>query len=120
MLPQTEDRRQTGEPKPSLHEVGAGKRSRKSWVVLAVAVAAVAALLGSGIWSRVKAGATLRVETVQAAMPAVSVVSPKQTSPAEEIILPGNVQPYITSPIYARTNGYLKKWHTLSRESYLL
>jgi RND family efflux transporter MFP subunit len=41
----------------------------------------------------------------------VSVVSPAQTAPAEEIILPGNVQPFITSPIYARTNGYLKKWY---------
>jgi RND family efflux transporter MFP subunit len=72
---------------------------------------AVAALLGSGIWSRVKAGATLRAETVQAAVPAVSVVSPKRTAPADEIILPGNVQPYISSPVYARTNGYLKKWY---------
>jgi len=44
-------------------------------------------------------------------LPSVSVVSPKQTTPAEEIILPGNVQPYISSPIYARTNGYLKKWY---------
>jgi RND family efflux transporter MFP subunit len=42
---------------------------------------------------------------------AVSVVSPKQTAPAQEIILPGNVQPYITAPIYSRTNGYLKKWY---------
>jgi RND family efflux transporter MFP subunit len=41
----------------------------------------------------------------------VSVVSPKQTTPAEEIILPGNVQPFITSPIYSRTSGYLKKWY---------
>ena len=41
----------------------------------------------------------------------MSVVSPKRTTPAEEIILPGNVQPYISSPIYARTNGYLKKWY---------
>ena len=41
----------------------------------------------------------------------MSVVSPKQTAPADEIILPGNVQPFITSPIYARTNGYLKKWY---------
>jgi RND family efflux transporter MFP subunit len=39
------------------------------------------------------------------------VVSPKRTSPADEIILPGNVQPYISSPIYARTNGYLRKWY---------
>ena len=45
------------------------------------------------------------------ALPSVSVVSPKQTGPADEIILPGNVQPFISSPIYARTNGYLKKWY---------
>ena len=41
----------------------------------------------------------------------MSVVSPKRTAPADEIILPGNVQPFITSPVYARTNGYLKKWY---------
>jgi RND family efflux transporter MFP subunit len=41
----------------------------------------------------------------------VSVVSPKRTTTADEVILPGNVQPYISSPIYARTNGYLKKWY---------
>ena len=111
MLPQTEDRRQIGEPIPPLNDAGAGKGSRKAWIVLAIAVMAVAALLGSGIWSRVKASATLRAETVQAAVPAVSVVSPKRTAPADEIILPGNVQPYISSPVYARTNGYLKKWY---------
>jgi RND family efflux transporter MFP subunit len=45
------------------------------------------------------------------ARPAVSVVLPKRTAPAQEIILPGNVQPFTTSPIYARTNGYLRKWY---------
>jgi RND family efflux transporter MFP subunit len=111
MVPQTEETRPIGGPIPPLDAAGAGKRSRKSWIVLAIAVLAVAALLGSGIWSRVRAGATLRAETVQAAVPAVSVVSPKRTAPADEIILPGNVQPYISSPVYARTNGYLKKWY---------
>ena len=86
-------------------------RSHKSWLAIAIAVIVVAALLASGIWSRVKARNTLDKETAQAALPAVSVVSPKQTTPADEIILPGNVQPFITSPIYARTNGYLKKWY---------
>jgi RND family efflux transporter MFP subunit len=74
-------------------------------------VIAVAALLVSGIWSRVKARNTLNTETAQAALAAVSVVSPKQTAPADEIILPGNVQPFITSPIYSRSPGYLKKWY---------
>src|SRR6202165_3040590 len=115
MLPQTEDARTEdtrqigGQILPS-NDGGAGKRWRKSWLVLAIAVIAVAALLMSGIWSRVKARNTLNTETAQAAVPAVSVVSPKQTAPTDEIILPGNVQPFITSPIYARTNGYLKKW----------
>src|ERR1700680_3085782 len=116
MLPETEDARTQdtrqigGQILPS-NDGGAGKRSRKSWFVLAIAVIAVAALLMSGIWSRVKARNTLNTETAQAAVPAVSVVSPKQTAPTDEIILPGNVQPFITSPIYSRTNGYLKKWY---------
>jgi RND family efflux transporter MFP subunit len=111
MVTQTEDRQQVGEQTPPLNHVVAQKRSRRAWLALALAVIAVAAVLVSGIWSRVKAGTTLRVETAQAALPAVSVVSPQQTAPADEIILPGNVQPFITSPIYARTNGYLKKWY---------
>src|SRR6202011_4585430 len=116
MLPETEDARtedtrQIGEQILPSNDGGAGKHSRKSWFVLAITVIAVAALLMSGIWSRVKARNTLNTETAQAAVPAVSVVSPKQTAPTDEIILPGNVQPFITSPIYSRTNGYLKKWY---------
>src|SRR6202158_3645058 len=115
MLPQnqaqTEDtRRIDGHPPPML-EVEVRESSHKRWLVPAIALIAVATLLIWGIWSRVKARSALRAETVQAAVPAVSVVSPKRTAPADEIILPGNVQPFITSPIYARTNGYLKKWY---------
>ena len=112
MSPQTEDIRQVGgQPLLLKHDAGVNKRAPKHWLGLAIAVIVVAALLISGIWSRIKARTTLNAETAQLALPAVSVVSPKQTAPADEIILPGNVQPYITSPIYARTNGYLKKWY---------
>jgi RND family efflux transporter MFP subunit len=38
-------------------------------------------------------------------------VLPKQTAPDQEIVLPADVQPYITSPIYAQATGYLKKWY---------
>lgn len=110
MLPQT-DIQTMAERSPAANGGDAGQRTHKQWLVLAVAVILVAALLISGIRSRVRARAALDTETTQAALTAVSVVSPKQTTPAEEIILPGNVQPYISSPIYARTNGYLKKWY---------
>jgi multidrug efflux pump subunit AcrA (membrane-fusion protein) len=108
---QTEERQQVADQTPALSDVKTAKGSRKSWLALAIAASVVAALLVSGIWSRVKANATLRAETVQAALTSVSVVAPKQTAPADQIILPGNVQPFISSPIYARTNGYLKKWY---------
>jgi RND family efflux transporter MFP subunit len=111
MLPQTEDVRQIGgSTLPSTPAAG-GLRHHKAWLGLAIVVIGVGALLISGIWSRVRTGTTLSAETAQIAITSVSVVSPERTSPAQEIILPGNVQPFITSPIYSRTNGYLKTWY---------
>jgi RND family efflux transporter MFP subunit len=111
MSPQTEEKRPIDAQTPPLNPVEARRRSRKSWLLLAIVVIVVGGVLASGIWSRVKARTTLSAETAQVALTAVSVVSPTRTAPSEEIILPGNVQPFITSPIYARTNGYLKKWY---------
>ena len=71
----------------------------------------VLAVLFFGIRSRLNAETSLRTVTAQMAVPSVSVVRPKPAAPAQEIILPGNMQPFISSPIYARTDGYLKKWY---------
>jgi RND family efflux transporter MFP subunit len=95
----------------ALNHAGAGRLGRGRWLLLAIAAIVAITLLASGIWSRVKAEKSLRAETAQVALTAVSVALPKPATPAAEIILPGNVQPYITSPIYSRTNGYLKKWY---------
>ena len=64
-----------------------------------------------GIGSRVSAEAALSVETEAAAIPSVAVVYPTPGSPSQEIVLPGNAQAFTDTPIYARTNGYLKAWH---------
>jgi RND family efflux transporter MFP subunit len=94
-----------------LAQRNAGKQSPKRWLAALVIALIVAAILIFGIRSRVKAENNLRTATAQMAVPSVSVVKPKQTASAQEIILPGNVQPFISSPIYARTDGYLKKWY---------
>jgi len=111
MLPQTEDSRPTGGQTLPSKDVAVHQRSRRTWLVLAVALLVVAAVLFWGIWSRVRAARTVRAETVQAALTSVSVVLPQRASPAQQIILPGNVQPFSSSPVYARTNGYLRKWY---------
>lgn len=111
MLPRIEETKQIGEQTLPLNDMEVGKHPRKPWLLLTIVLLAVATVFLWGVWSRVRARTALKAETAQVARPAVSVVSPKQTAPAQEIILPGNVQPFITSPIYARTNGYLRKWY---------
>jgi RND family efflux transporter MFP subunit len=53
----------------------------------------------------------LAKETETLAVPTVSVVHPIAESDSEDLVLPSTLQAYVESPIYARTNGYLKKWY---------
>ena len=64
-----------------------------------------------GIHSRVSAESSLQVTTEQASVSTVNVIHPQLGARAQEIVLPGNTQAFIDSPIYARTNGYLKRWY---------
>ena len=53
----------------------------------------------------------LAKETETLAIPTVAVIHAGVESAEEDLVLPGAMQAYVESPIYARTNGYLKKWH---------
>ncbi len=50
-------------------------------------------------------------ETETASVPTVAVVHPLAENPDEELLLPGTLQAYEESPIFARTNGYLLRWY---------
>src|SRR5579859_1776004 len=65
-----------------------------------------------GINSRIRAAAVVKQETLEQAVPTVLVIHPKRGSMKDEIVLPGNIQAFVDAPIYARTSGYLKAWHT--------
>jgi RND family efflux transporter MFP subunit len=84
---------------------------RISWWIPASAVAVVALIIFFGIRSRVSAEANVARATHEAAMPIVNVVHPVADAPLQEIALPGNTVAFIDAPIYARTNGYLKRWY---------
>jgi RND family efflux transporter MFP subunit len=87
------------------------RRSRRGWLIGGAIFLVFAGVLISGILERIHTNASLRTETADLAVPAVSVVAPKRAAPSQEIVLPGNVQPFITSPVFARTNGYLEHWY---------
>jgi RND family efflux transporter MFP subunit len=53
----------------------------------------------------------LAEETEALAIPTVAVIHPTAEVAQEDLVLPGTLQAYVDSPIYARTNGYLQKWY---------
>ncbi|OAJ60459.1 efflux transporter periplasmic adaptor subunit [Paraburkholderia ginsengiterrae] len=92
----------------SARDAAQGHRAR--WIGVAVAVAVVA-LAAQGIWSRHDAHAELERAAEHASQTSVEVVRPQKSTSGPDLMLPGNVQAFLDTPIYARTNGYLKKWY---------
>jgi len=90
---------------------GRQQQPRRHWLALALVLAAVLGAFAFGIHSRIQAEANLRNVNAELGVTSVSVVQPKRAAPAQELILPGSIQSFISSPIYARTDGYLKKWY---------
>ena len=54
---------------------------------------------------------TLAEETETLAIQTVGVIHPTPETSEEDLVLPGTMEAFVESPIYARTNGYLKKWY---------
>lgn len=80
-------------------------------VILLIGVVVVGLLVVSGILPRLRSRKALAAETSELAAPTVLVTQPRRGAPAQEILLPGNIQAFVDAPIYARTNGYLKRWY---------
>jgi RND family efflux transporter MFP subunit len=83
----------------------------KYWLAVVVTVLAIAGLYASGIRARMDAETAVKRETNEMAVMPVSIVRPQHLSPKQDVVLPGNVQPYYNSPVYARANGYVKRWY---------
>jgi len=85
--------------------------SHSLFVGLGVAALLLGVVIYSGIHQRAMAATNLGTVTERAAVATVNVVEPKSGAGLEEIDLPGTTQAFIDTPIFARTNGYLKQWY---------
>lgn len=96
----------------SEHAAPVPSKQSSPWLLAGLAAAAL--VLGifiySGIHERAHAETILGNRAEQAAIPSVNVINPSPGAVAQEIVLPGNSQAFNDTPIYARTNGYLKRW----------
>ncbi len=77
---------------------------------LLLVLAVIGGLVVFGILPRLRARQVLAEQTTR--RPSQwCIMRPTRKSPAEEVVLPGNIQAFIDAPIYARTNGYLRRWY---------
>ena len=87
------------------------RRAPVGWIALAAFILVLAAALAAGFLPRISAKEALKKQAQALNVPTVSVIQPKPGAAVQELVLPGNVEAFVETPIYARTNGYLKRWH---------
>jgi RND family efflux transporter MFP subunit len=81
------------------------------WLSLVVLLLVLAGIILYGIHKRSAADVVLTQENRTEAVPEVRVVYPTGGTNSGTLSLPGNTQAFVDTPIYSRTNGYLKKWY---------
>lgn len=101
----------SGEYKPKDPMADEPKLTRTTWIGMAIVAAIVAAVVIFGVSARRGSDRVLEKETAVSAIPSVNVIYPTAATLSSEISLPGNTQAYMDTPIYSRTNGYLKSWY---------
>ena len=84
-----------------------GSKLRRATIVTVVVIGLGTA---AGLVPRWHQRAALALETQEASVQTVSVASPVPGKAPAGLALPAEVKPFVESPIYARANGYLKRW----------
>jgi RND family efflux transporter MFP subunit len=95
----------------SEHQEHSHKKGGRLFLVLFLAVLVLIVLGAFTLFQRRAQYQALAKETEALAIPTVAVMHPTTESGEEDLVLPGTMQAYVESPIYARTSGYLKKWY---------
>lgn len=102
----------TDEPTQPPHDPG-GPSRRKNPLFLAFLAIVIALVVAGAVlmFQRRSEYQALASNTEALAVPTVAVIHPTAESGNEDLVLPGTLQAFVESPIYARTNGYLKRWY---------
>jgi membrane fusion protein, multidrug efflux system len=98
-----------GSEEPKNHPPASSRSRLLGWFVVLFLVFLIVGFYN--ILQRRSERGVLAQQTERLSVPHVAVIHATAVESAPQLILPGNIQSYVQSPIYARTNGYLKKWY---------
>lgn len=110
-MPQYDNREDHAAPEPTPPPKLPAASPRRTLFLVGFVVVALLVAGAISLLTRMHANRVLAETTAQEAIPTVAVVHPIEEKPDEELVLPGTLQAYVESPIYARTNGYLLRWY---------
>jgi len=85
-------------------------RHRNVAIAVAAGALVLTGLFGIGLIPRLQTQKAV-ADIAKDNHPIVSVIPAMRGNAATEVNLPGTLLPYQETPIYARTNGYVKRWH---------
>jgi RND family efflux transporter MFP subunit len=88
-----------------------GEKKSHLFLILIILAVVLVVLGGITLLQRRSQFKALASNTETMSIPTVAVTHPTVEESQEDLVLPGAMQAYIETPIYARTNGYLKKWY---------
>ena len=95
---------QTSEPKAVIQQ-----SQIRFWIITAAIVVLIVTGVGAGLIPRFRHQTELGAATAELSIPTVTVVSPKPGQSTSGLPLPAEIKPWVETPIYARSNGYLKQ-----------
>lgn len=94
------------------HESGENPAPKSPLFLVFFGVVAVLVVAGGVLMLQRRSQFQALAENTEAlAVPTVGIMHPSVQSGDEDLVLPGTLQAYVESPIYARTNGYLRQWY---------
>ena len=95
----------------SAPDIQRAPQRRSGAVRIVLILAAFAVVLAVSIVPRLDARAALQQQTEALAVPTVQVTLPAVAPADQTLVLPGDIEAYQQTPIFARTDGYLKGWY---------
>jgi RND family efflux transporter MFP subunit len=81
------------------------------YTIPALCLALFAGLVYWRVETKLHVRAALVPSATESSETSVAVTHPRRSGASRDVTLPGNVQPFVETPIYARTDGYLKRWN---------
>jgi len=93
--------------RPLLQDAPAPRRGH--WPIWLIAAVLLIGLITVTI-QRIGHERATRQATAALAIPTVHVIAPKIADKSADLVLPGNVEPFQDTPVFARTSGYVTRW----------